>query len=202
MLFRNQILEGIKDGTVTLAFRRWRRAPPADGSTLRTAVGVIALTQIATVDEAAITTRDARRAGFDSRDALIASFAPTGTIYRMHVRVVADDPRAKLRERRLADEHDAAAVLDRLNTIDHRARSPWARALLDVVGAHPGVAARHLADLTSMDRDDLKRRMRQLKELGLTESLDVGYRLSPRGRDVHALLGRERHTRRRPLVRR
>jgi hypothetical protein len=29
-----------------------------------------------------------------------------------------------------------------------------------------------------------KRRVRQLKELGLTESLDVGYRLSPRGRSV------------------
>jgi hypothetical protein len=33
--------------------------------------------------------------------------------------------------------------------------------------------------------DDLvvfKRRVRRLKELGLTESLPVGYRLSPRGR--------------------
>jgi len=29
-----------------------------------------------------------------------------------------------------------------------------------------------------------KRRVRQLKELGLTESLEVGYRLSPRGRAV------------------
>ena len=35
----------------------------------------------------------------------------------------------------------------------------------------------------------LKRRVRALKALGLTESLDVGYRLSPRGRDVLSALG-------------
>ena len=37
-----------------------------------------------------------------------------------------------------------------------------------------------------MDRERLafKRDVRKLKELGLTESLDVGYRLSPRGRAV------------------
>jgi ribosomal protein S19E (S16A) len=36
-----------------------------------------------------------------------------------------------------------------------------------------------------------KARVRQLKELGLTESLDVGYRLSPRGRALLRRLGRE-----------
>ena len=35
-----------------------------------------------------------------------------------------------------------------------------------------------------------KRRVRQLKELGLTESLDVGYRISPRGRVVLESLSR------------
>jgi hypothetical protein len=28
MLFRRDILQGIAEGRVTLAFRRWRRAPP------------------------------------------------------------------------------------------------------------------------------------------------------------------------------
>lgn len=35
-----------------------------------------------------------------------------------------------------------------------------------------------------MDVARFKPRVRQLKELGLTESLEVGYRLSPRGRAV------------------
>jgi hypothetical protein len=34
-----------------------------------------------------------------------------------------------------------------------------------------------------------KRRVRVLKELGLTESLDVGYRLSPRGEAFVAVAG-------------
>jgi len=33
-----------------------------------------------------------------------------------------------------------------------------------------------------MDKPSFKRRVRSLKELGLTESLEIGYRLSPRGR--------------------
>ena len=38
-----------------------------------------------------------------------------------------------------------------------------------------------------MEKMAFKRRIRMLKELGLTESLEVGYQLSPRGR---ALLAR------------
>jgi hypothetical protein len=29
MIFRQRFLEGIRDGTITLAFRRWRRPPYA-----------------------------------------------------------------------------------------------------------------------------------------------------------------------------
>jgi hypothetical protein len=35
-----------------------------------------------------------------------------------------------------------------------------------------------------MDTPGFKRRVRQLKELGLTESLETGYRLSPHGERV------------------
>ncbi len=38
------------------------------------------------------------------------------------------------------------------------------------------------------ERPRLKRRVRQLKELGLTESLEVGYRRSPRGSALLATL--------------
>lgn len=45
-----------------------------------------------------------------------------------------------------------------------------------------------------MGKDELKVRVRRLKELGLTESLDVGYRLSKRGRGLLAAtkVGRSR----------
>ena len=39
-----------------------------------------------------------------------------------------------------------------------------------------------LADEAGQERFSFKTRVRRLKALGLTESLPVGYRLSPRGR--------------------
>jgi hypothetical protein len=51
----------------------------------------------------------------------------------------------------------------------------------------PGTRAAELAARASRARLSFKADVRKLKELGLTESLEVGYRLSPRGR---AFLGR------------
>jgi hypothetical protein len=117
MLFRREILQGIAEGRVTLAFRRWRRAPPADGSSVRSPVGVLCLDRVTVVDEGDITMEDVR--------------------------------------------HATQLIADR-----------------------PGIVSRVLARQVDSDVPPFKRRVRQLKELGLTESLEVGYRLSPRGRAV------------------
>ena len=74
MLFRRDILQGIAEGRVTLAFRRWRRPPPADASSLRSPVGVLCLDRVTVVDEGDITTEDVRRTGL-SLDELRASIA-------------------------------------------------------------------------------------------------------------------------------
>ena len=71
MLFRQRFLDGIRDGTITLAFRRWRRPSVRAGGTLLTAVGQLS---IASVDEVAMTRiseADARRAGYASREDLL-----------------------------------------------------------------------------------------------------------------------------------
>jgi hypothetical protein len=44
------------------------------------------------------------------------------------------------------------------------------------------VLAADLAALLGREKHPFKRDVRKLKELGLTESMPVGYRLSPRGR--------------------
>ncbi len=46
---------------------------------------------------------------------------------------------------------------------------------------HPAVVSTELAAAAGLPRDYYKIRVRRLKALGLTESLEVGYRLSPRG---------------------
>jgi DNA-binding MarR family transcriptional regulator len=54
--------------------------------------------------------------------------------------------------------------------------------VLRLIAERPGVVARDLAVALGRDRASFKADVRKLKELGLTESLQVGYRLSPRGR--------------------
>lgn len=46
---------------------------------------------------------------------------------------------------------------------------------------HPAVRAADLCRLVGQERDRFKPDVRKLKNLGLTISLEIGYRLSPRG---------------------
>ena len=55
---------------------------------------------------------------------------------------------------------------------------------LAIIDRSPEVRAPDLAAELGRDTLSFKRDVRKLKELGLTESLDIGYRLSPRGEAV------------------
>jgi hypothetical protein len=188
MLFRSDVLERIASGEVTLAFRRWHKPPPADGSTLRTPIGVLVLERVQVVRERDVSEDDAKRAGAESRAALLASLPEDGALLRIELRLGGEDPRAVLRRTPLA-EAELPALLERLAAMDRRARSPWTRHTLSLIAAHPGRVASQLAKQLSLDTALFKRRVRQLKELGLTESLEVGYRLSERGEALARALG-------------
>ena len=69
--------------------------------------------------------------------------------------------------------------------------SVWAR-VLSLVGDRPGERAGDLDEAVGEDQAALKSNVRKLKSLGLTESLSIRYRLSPRG---EAILSRVRATR-------
>lgn len=182
MLFRSDILRGIAEGRVTLAFRRWRRPPPADGSKLRSPAGVLSLDRVTIVEEGDISPDDVRRTGM-SADELRASIAGEGTLLRIELRLAGDDPRLALRER-LPDDVEFQAIVTRLARIDAAAAAPWTTGYLQLIAVHPGVVSRVLARRVRVEVPSFKRRVRQLKDLGLTESLEIGYRLSPRGRAV------------------
>jgi hypothetical protein len=64
MIFRQKFLDGIRDGTVTLAFRRWRRPSVRAGGTLLTAVGQLEIVSVGEVAMTRISDADARRAGY------------------------------------------------------------------------------------------------------------------------------------------
>jgi hypothetical protein len=185
MLFKQDILEGIAEGRVTLAFRRWRKAPPADGSTLLTAIGMVSLDRVTVVEEDDITPSDVRRTGM-TVEALRASIAGAGTLLRIELRRAGDDPRVALRDLK-PSRAELQEIRARLARLDGSA--PWTARYLALIADHPAVVSHKLTP--HVREDDLarfKRRVRQLKALGLTESLEVGYRLSPRGAAVLASL--------------
>ena len=61
------------------------------------------------------------------------------------------------------------------------AHGPWTRETLELIAARPATRAGDLAAELGRERLPFKADVRKLKALGLTESLEVGYRLSPRG---------------------
>ncbi|HEY1276409.1 MAG TPA: hypothetical protein VGF25_15975 [Thermoleophilaceae bacterium] len=185
MLFKARVLDGIADGSVTLAFRRWERPHARGGGSQRTRVGVVAFDAVEVIPESSITDEDARRAGFAGRDELLAELSPrnAGSVYRVELRLAGPDPRVELRERSRLSAADVAALRTRLARLDaHSHHGAWAETVLRLIADNPGVRAPDLAASLGRETQPFKRDVRKLKELGLTESLPVGYRLSPRGR--------------------
>jgi hypothetical protein len=183
VLIRRPVLDAIAAGTVTCLFRRWDRPRVRVGGTQRTAVGVLEFTSMDPVDEAGLTPDDARAAGFADLTALQRAQRGDGQLYRVGVRLAGPDPRVALRAKRRLSQADRADIDTRLARMDRASpHGPWTAAVLELIAENPGVRAPDLA--ARMGRETLlfKRDVRKLKELGLTESLEVGYRLSPRGR--------------------
>lgn len=183
MLFRQETLRRIEAGEVTLAFRRWRRPTVKAGGTLRTRAGVLAIESVEPVDEDAISDADVRRAGAPDRQALLAGLRPEGTLYRVAFHVKGPDPRIALRERSDLSPEERAAIDARLARLDAASRhGPWTGRVLQLIADNPERRAPDLAAELGRETAPFKADVRKLKELGLTESLLIGYRISPRGR--------------------
>jgi len=184
MLIRQDVLERIAAGEVTLAFRRWRRPTVKAGGTLRTAVGVLAIEAVDEVNEDIVSAADARAAGHASPADLKAALGTQreGVLYRIRLRLAGNDPRRALGLDTQMDQEDIAQLQARLARLDARAAAgPWTLAVLEALAAQPGLRAAVLAQQLGVEKEWLKVQMRKLKELGLTQSLKTGYCLSPRG---------------------
>lgn len=194
MLLDKRTLQRVVDGEVELAFRRWKRPTVRAGGTLRTRAGVLAIEAIDRVALREITAEDARRAGHESRAALLDALRDRdGDVYRIALRFAGADPRIALRQTVLADADDFRAVERRLERMDTASRAgPWTVAYLELIRDNEAVRAPDLAAGLGLETRPFKARVRRLKELGLTESLEVGYRLSPRGRSFVRLRRRRK----------
>jgi len=186
VLIRPAELEAIRDGEIDLAFRRWDRARVKVGTRLRTAVGLLEVTSVSPVALSALRADDARRCGAVSLAALKAALSvrASGQVFRVGLTYAGPDPRESLRETTpTADDLlDLIAGLARLDAAS--SIGPWTRATLRIIDTHPEVRAPELAAMVGRPTPEFKRDVRKLKERGLTESLAIGYRLSPRGEAV------------------
>jgi hypothetical protein len=192
VLFRQRFWAGLADGSVTLAFRRWKRPTVKAGGRLTTPAGVLAIDELEVIEEDAITDADARRSGFVDRAALFDELAGRdGELYRIAFHRTGEDPRLALREQAALTEDDTAELTRRLARLDASStHGPWTEAVLRLIDERPGVRAGDLAETLGRERLAFKADVRKLKALGLTESLEVGYRLSPRGEAWLARSGR------------
>jgi hypothetical protein len=159
-----------------------------------TPVGQLAIASVEPVTLGEITADDARHAGYPSRAALVDELEALheGGIFRIRLGPLRPDPRIALRDTPAATLAEHRSLKSRLRQLDARASGgPWTTLVLEAIRSHPSTRAGDLCGLVGQGKEQFKLNVRKLKNLGLTESLGTGYRLSPRG---EALLGlRHKH---------
>jgi hypothetical protein len=183
--FEPRLRQGLHDGSITVAFRRWRRSQVVAGHQYRTGQGMVLAEAVDVIAPGDITPELARAAGFPDVTAAVADLRgdPDLRLYCVRFRALdGPDPRDELASTATLSDDEAAAIAARLARMDAASkRGPWTAAVLAQIAARPAVSSVHLAETLDWERFDFKLHVRRLKALGLTISLDVGYRLSPRG---------------------
>jgi hypothetical protein len=185
MLFKARFHAGIVNGSVTRTFRRWKRLQVVAGHRYRQAFGEVEVLSAKEVEKRSITLRDAKLAGYASREDLLAELEKygEGTLYCVDFRFAGADRRIALRQKDDLSQADIEGLVKRLARLDKASpHGPWTQQAMELIDRNPEVVSTVLAAQMGIARPAFKLNIRKLKESGLTESLEVGYRLSPRGK--------------------
>jgi predicted transcriptional regulator len=103
-------------------------------------------------------------------------------VWRVEFRCVGEDDRIARRNDDALNPESLARLQARLKRMDDASSTgAWTEKTLQLIASEPGVVSTRLAQRMKMERQAFKINVRKLKELGLTESLEIGYRLSPLG---------------------
>ena len=199
MQFRQSDLDAISSGDITISFRRWKRRQASPGKIHRLGDGAIEIVAVDPISESEITLGDARASGCASAQEVLEAVQnhlrrgqdPAAQLYRVEFRWLGakQQPRERLAADDQLDDASLDEILVKLGKMDDRAAiGPWTEQTLAAIHNHPGRRAGDLADAQNRETQKLKADVRKLKALGLTTSLEVGYRLSPRGERVFAAI--------------
>lgn len=180
MQFTTRNSDQIRAGGVTMTFRNWKRPHAKVGGVYRLRpTGAVKVTGLVRVRLAEISPDDAVRAGFPSVDDMVAylRLPRTAEVTRVEFALTDDSPKA-------VPSLTVEEVVKRLDATDRRSAAPWTAGVLALIEAHPAIRAGDLAPLTGWATPKFKANVRKLKALGLTRSLEVGYRLTDLGVQV------------------
>jgi hypothetical protein len=187
MQFQHQFKEKIRRGEIRLSLRKWRKPQVKIGGRYNLAPkGAIEVTSLVTLGADEVTTSLAHKAGFEDAATLLTYLKADAadTLYRIDFKYLGDQPVNRPDTHTLSIA-DAQALVEKLNTMDKRSRhGPWAVAVLKLIGDQPESRSADLAAQLGMEKEVLKPNIRRLKKLGLTISLETGYRLSDRGQQI------------------
>jgi hypothetical protein len=185
MLIEKRLWAGIQDGSITVMFRRWKRRQVTAGNTYRTAAGRLVVDEVTEIVPSRIRRADALAAGYRSAAEAVADLrgTPGDPVFLLRLHPAGDeDPRAVLAESTELSTEDLGEITRRLTRLDDASsHGPWTAQTLAIIQKRPAVRAGDLADELGREMLPFKVDVRKLKNLGLTLSLEVGYRLSPRG---------------------
>jgi hypothetical protein len=187
MLFYEEFLKDLKAGKLKLAFRRWNKARVKIGTRLRTQLGVVEVLDVAEVKEDDVSKSDAKAAGYAGRQQLLEELSNReGRLFRVQLKYAGQDERINLRNQAKISATEFEELKKKLAGFERQ--GAWTHEALELIAKKPATLAAKLAKTLGLETQFFKRRVRQLKELGLTESLEVGYRISPRGKTYLQLL--------------
>lgn len=148
-----------------------------------TRAGMLSIEEVKMVSDRALTSAAAQQAGYGSRAELVESLGDReGELYRIRFSLAGEDPRIALRQQDALSAGDVEELKRRLERLDaYSKQGPWTMAVLRIIEEKPAKLAADLAAELGYEKSWFKPNVRKLKKLGLTESLKVGYRISPRG---------------------
>jgi hypothetical protein len=185
VLIEKRLHEGIRDGSITVMFRRWKRRQVTAGNVYRTAAGRVVVDEVREVRPAKVLVRDVKAAGYASVAEMIADLrgSDEDPVFLLRLRPAEDeDPRAVLASTAELSTSDVEEITRRLDRLDRASsHGAWTADTLAIIERRPAVRAGDLAEELGREMLPFKVDVRKLKNLGLTLSLEVGYRLSPRG---------------------
>lgn len=189
MRITRRIQQAIIDGEVTLVFHRAKRQTLYPGLQYSTDLALLVIDRVEAVDEDDVTESDARRAGFDSRDALLKSVSKReGQLYRITVRDDGTPEHLLLQQKGKMTEQEVLVITGVLKKLDRLAVGrPWAETLMNLISEHPEATPAQLAKHCDFDKNEIKDLARHLEYLELVKRDRVRYRLTPRGRAIRRI---------------